>query len=58
MMIAIDVSFLYLVLGPLVVYGLYVLFDALGRKPETDLKPMDSITPKDPALWSDEDFLL
>lgn len=58
MMIAIDVTILYLVMGPLVLYGLYVLFDSLGQKPEGDLKPMDNIIKKDTALWSDEDILL
>jgi hypothetical protein len=58
MLIAIDVTLLYLVMGPLVLYALYVLFDSLGQRKEEKLKPMGNIAKKDPALWSDEDILL
>lgn len=58
MLIALDVTFLYLIMGPLVLYGIYVVFDSLGQKKEGNLNPMGKIAKKDPALWSDEDTLL
>ena len=57
-LIALDVTLLYLIMGPLVLYALYVLFDSLGRKKGESAKPIDSSVKKDPALWSDEDILL
>ena len=57
-LIAIDVTLLYLIMGPLVLYALYVLFDSLGRIKKENLKPPGDIAKKDPALWSDEDILL
>ena len=53
MLIAIDVTLLYLVMGPLVLFALYVLFDSLGKKREGIPPSKDR---KDPALWSDEDI--
>lgn len=54
-LIAIDVTLLYLVMGPLVLYALYVLFDSLGQPQEGPLTPT---VKKDPILWSDEDIVL
>lgn len=54
-LIAIDVTILYLFMSPLVLYALYVAFDSLGQqKDEGAVKNAK----KDPALWSDEEFLL
>ena len=55
-LIAIDVTLLYLVMGPLVLFALYVLFDALGRKRDDALQQGQKKGEKDPALWSDEDI--
>ena len=55
-LIAIDVTLLYLVMGPLVLFGLYVLFDSLGRKKEVP-HPGPGKGKRDPALWSDEEIL-
>ncbi|MBN1932746.1 MAG: hypothetical protein JW786_14170 [Desulfobacterales bacterium] len=57
-LIAIDVTLLYLIMAPLVLYALYVVFDSLGRRKNGNLKPTGNIAGKDPALWSDEDILL
>ncbi len=63
MLIALDVTLLYLTMGPLVLYALYVLFDSLGQTKDPPLDPVNTIpirkmAKKDPALWSDEDVLL
>jgi hypothetical protein len=63
MLIAIDVTILYLTMGPLVLYALYVIFDSLGQKNHGESALMNTMTmaktaKKDPALWSDEDFIL
>ena len=63
MLIAIDVTILYLTMGPLVLYALYVIFDSLGQKNNgksalTNTMTMTKAAKKDPALWSDEDFIL
>lgn len=57
-LIAIDVTLLYVVMGPLVLYGLYVVFDSLGQKKEGESKAVGSIVEEDSALWSDEDIRL
>jgi hypothetical protein len=57
-LIAIDVTLLYVVMGPLVLYGLYVVFDSLGQKKEGSSNTVDSNVGKDAALWSDEDIRL
>lgn len=52
-LIAIDVILLYTILGPLVLFGIYVFFDSLDsagkQKRETDVQ-------KDPALWTAGDI--
>ncbi|MDY0223561.1 MAG: hypothetical protein RBR67_20745 [Desulfobacterium sp.] len=63
MLIALDVTILYLTMGPLVLYALYVIFDSLGQKKEVKSAPLNTMAMaktalKDPALWSDEDFIL
>jgi len=58
MLIALDVTLLYLIMGPLVLYGLYVMFDSLGKAKGEHLNTMGKPLKKDPALWSDEDILL
>ncbi|SMC76357.1 hypothetical protein SAMN02746065_109130 [Desulfocicer vacuolatum DSM 3385] len=45
-LIAIDVTILYLVMGPLVLYGLYVLFDLLGQETNREMASMDIIKKK------------
>jgi len=53
-LIAIDVVLLYTILGPLVIFSIYVLFDSLygsGRK-----QPVGAVEKKDPALWTHEDI--
>ena len=51
-MIAIDVMLLYIIFGPVVLLGIYVLFDSIDPtgKTKTDASPE-----KDPALWTSED---
>lgn len=51
-LIAIAVLLLYTILAPLVLYGVYVLFDHLGRN-ESDASPAPD---KDPSLWTDADL--
>lgn len=63
MLIALDVTILYLTMGPLVLYALYVTFDSLGQKKDGKSSPMNAMAipktaKKDPALWSDEDFII
>jgi len=52
-LIAIDVVLLYTILGPLVLFAIYVLFDALNKP----VKPPQGkgLSKKDPALWTGED---
>jgi len=52
-LIAIDVVLLYMILGPLVLFAIYVLFDSLNRPAK---KQTGEITAKkDPALWTNQD---
>lgn len=57
-LIAIDVTILYLVMGPLVLYALYTAFDFLGRAKEPRLTALMALAKQDPALWTDEDITL
>lgn len=44
---------MYTILGPLVLFAIYVLFDSLSKS----TKPHDqNISPKDPALWTGDDI--
>ena len=54
-LIAIDVILLYAVLGPLVLFGIYTLFDALIKSDGTGDRRPDR-EPEDPSLWSPEDI--
>lgn len=55
-LIAIDVILLYTVLGPLVLFGIYTLFDALIRSGSPGDPPRPKDKPEDPSLWSAEDI--
>lgn len=56
-LIAIQVTVLYIILGPLVLLAIYVLFDTLANPKEPDGNRQDgAATVKDPALWTDEDI--
>ncbi|MFO7750527.1 MAG: hypothetical protein R6V54_10595 [Desulfobacteraceae bacterium] len=57
-LIAMDVTILYAVMGPLVLFALYVVFDALAGKKQGDQERMIGKEKKDPALRVDEDILL
>ncbi len=52
-LIAIDVILLYTILGPLVLFGIYVLFDSLDPTGKTKL---ETTINKDPALWTSEEI--
>jgi len=52
-LIAIDVMLLYLILGPVVLLGIYVLFDSLES---TGTTKKDASAEKDPALWTSEEI--
>ena len=55
-LIAIDVVLLYTILGPLVLFGIYVLFDSLNRPGKQGKNQQDkTLAKKDPALWTSED---
>lgn len=54
-LIAIDVTILYMVMSPLVLFALYVAFDSLGLLKEAQLKPLITDPHKNSVLWSDED---
>ena len=52
-LIAIDVLLLYLIFGPVVLLGIYVLFDSIdpAGKPQKNASPE-----KDPALWTSDEM--
>ncbi|MCG8638769.1 MAG: hypothetical protein MI862_03490 [Desulfobacterales bacterium] len=53
-LIAIDVILLYLILGPLVLFAIYLFFDSLGYDQNEDFpRPSDEKTPE---LWNNEDI--
>jgi hypothetical protein len=57
-LIAIDVTLLYLLLGPLVLFAVYVLFDFISF--DTPAGRTDPGKKTDPALWTSreiDDFL-
>lgn len=54
-LIAINVLLLYTVLGPMVLLGIYTLFDFLGEQ-APGISHSDGGSPKDPALWSLKDL--
>lgn len=54
-MIAINVVLLYTILGPLVLLGIYVLFDSLDRSGSQGKQQKNGATDnKNPALWTSE----
>lgn len=56
-LIAIDVMLLYIIFGPVVLLGIYVLFDSIdpiGKDPTGTAKKNVSAE-KDPALWTSEE---
>jgi hypothetical protein len=56
-LLAIDVMLLYVIFGPVVLLGIYVLFDAIdptGKNP-IGKSQKDASPEKDPALWTSED---
>jgi hypothetical protein len=57
-LIAIYVLLLYAFLAPLVLLGIFVLFDVLGRSTVSGKKPgiVLSIWKKDPAVWTARDI--
>lgn len=55
-LIAMNVTLLYIILGPLVLFALYVVFDVLSQPGESETTQQYSATDaKDPALWTDDD---
>ncbi|MDA3791020.1 MAG: hypothetical protein PF503_21310 [Desulfobacula sp.] len=55
-LIAIDVVLLYTILGPLVLFAIYVLFDSLNRPGNPGKNQQGNpLVKKDPALWTSED---
>lgn len=54
-LIAMNVLLLYTVLGPMVLLGIYTLFDFLGEQPPGTFGP-DHSGAKDPALWTQRDL--
>jgi len=57
-LIAIYVVLLYAFLAPLVLFGIYVLFDALGRSDSGPKKDNagHNMEKKDPAVWTAQDI--
>ncbi|MFO7989762.1 MAG: hypothetical protein R6U16_09775 [Desulfotignum sp.] len=57
-LIATYVVLLYAFLAPLVLFGIFVLFDLLGRSSSNGRrsKAVPSLWEKDPALWTDRDI--
>lgn len=57
LLIAVGVIALYSLIGPLVLFGIYTLFDALTLgKEKNEPKTNTSLDKKDPALWTDQDI--
>ena len=52
-LIAVSVILLYTILGPVVLFGIYVLFDHLASKAEKKVAPPRR--PKNAALWTSSD---
>ena len=58
-LIAIDLTFLYLIMGPLVLVGVYVLFDYFIRDDsaeETAVRKKAHPLDQDPAFWTEKDI--
>ncbi|WP_289021997.1 hypothetical protein [Desulfobacter postgatei] len=52
-LIAINVMLLYIILGPVLLFAIYVLFDSLDPTGKTK---KGSVPKKDPALWTGEEI--
>lgn len=52
-LIAVNVMLLYIILGPVLLFAIYVLFDSLD--PTGRMKKAPS-SEKDPALWTSDDI--
>jgi hypothetical protein len=57
-LIAIYVLLLYTFLAPLVLFGIFVLFDVMGRSSSNELPTQTAslLRKKDPAVWTDRDI--
>lgn len=57
--IAASVMVIYIILGPLVILGIYAFFDRMAENAENEYESgVHKIAPqedKDPALWSEQD---
>ena len=47
---------LYIILGPLVLFAIYVLFDSLAKSGRPDIRQALAQDKDDPALWTCEDI--
>ena len=58
-LIAIDVFLLYTILGPLVLFAIYVLFDSLSKSSTKNAPSQQTLTvaTNDPALWTNEEII-
>ena len=56
-LIAVNVTLLYTIFGPLVLCAIYVLFDMLSMSKNPEDQRLDAAADKeDPALWTEEDI--
>lgn len=56
-LIAIYFLLLYIILGPLVLFAIYVLFDLFSKSGRSESNGQRAATSKnDPALWTKEDI--
>lgn len=51
-MIAMNVAVLYLVMGPVLLFAIYVLFDHAGKRKPALSEMQKGGKVKDPALWT------
>lgn len=59
LLIAVGVVTLYALIGPLVLFGIYTLFDSMTLgKERKDPKAKTYLENKDPALWTDQEITL
>ena len=56
-LIAIDVVLLYTILGPLVLFAIFIVFDALNKIEKPGMKLQKQKSGKtDPALWNSREI--
>lgn len=53
--IAINITLLYTILGPLLIFAIYVLFDSLYGS-DSKQAGLHGAEEKDPALWNNEEI--